>query len=112
MKLKNLILACLTVVLSVFILFSFKDSVNDPKKITIFRQYLSADADYGNFIIINYPDGKNKKQMLMQNKHANYELNDKIFTQMVNEMIDSGLKIKHVTSSGDSHLTITTFILE
>jgi len=111
MTTKKLIFFCSVLIAGALFFYSFKNN-NEPKKITIFRQYLSTSADYGNMIIISYPDGKIKKQMLLQNKHANYEMNDKMFTQYLTELVNSGLEIKHVTSSGSAELTITTFILE
>jgi len=108
---KKLILICSVLIAGALFFYSFKNT-NEARKITIFRQYLSTNADYGNMIIITYPDGKIKKQMLLQNKHVNYEMNDKMFTQHLTELVNSGLEIKHVTSSGGADLTITTFILE
>lgn len=111
MSRKNFWLAGAAVCLLVVSLFSFK-SVNEGNKVTIFRQYLSTNADFGNFILINFADGKIKKQLLLQNKHVNYEANDKLFTQQLNELLNSGMEIKHITSSGDASLTITTIILK
>src|SRR5687767_4940596 len=111
MNTKKLVVVCSVMIAGASFLYSFKNN-SAAGKITIFRQYLSTSADYGNFIIINYPDGKVKKQPLLQNNHANYEINDKKFTQQLNELVNSGLEIKHVTSSGSAELTITTFILQ
>lgn len=109
---KKLLLSIVSIFCAVVLFYSFKNSTSQGQKVTLFRQYLSADADYGNFILITSSDGKVKKQLLLQNKHTNYEMNDKLFSQQLNELLATGLQIKHVTSSGDSHLTITTFILE
>ncbi|HXB38918.1 MAG TPA: hypothetical protein VNZ49_00160 [Bacteroidia bacterium] len=112
MKSKNLIIICITFILSVFILVSFKSTSYDVRKITILRLYQSADSDFGNQIIICYPEGKTKKQALLQSKHTNYEINDKMFCQCINEVLANGVQIKSTSSIGDSHLMVTTYIFE
>ncbi len=112
MKSKNLIIVCLTFIVSIFILVSFKNPGADVKKVVILRQYQSADSDFGNQIIICYPDGKTKKQALLQSKHQNYEMNDKMFAQSINDVLATGVQIKSTSNSGDSHLMVTTYIFE
>lgn len=94
------------------VLFSFKNSSATAKQAIVLRQYSSSDADFGNQIIICYPDGKVKKQALLQSKHQNYEMNDKMFAQALNEVLSTGAEMKSFTSTGDSHLMVTTYIFE
>ena len=109
---KSFFIAGAALLLVLVSLFSFKSAGFEGKKVTILKHYASSEAEFNNAIIICTPDGKTKKFQLLQHKAANFELNDKMLSQQLNALIESGLKIASIESYGDRMLFITTYILE
>ena len=112
MSRKTLVITALAIAVSLVTLVSFRSASVESRKITILKHYSSSDAEFNNAIIICSPDGKTKKLQLLQHKKDNFEMNDKMLTQQLNELVATGLQIVSIESYGERSFFVTTYVLQ